>query len=36
MIVFVPKGAAEDATRPPAYYNQTYEFFKKYRLQDWA
>jgi DUF2075 family protein len=35
MIVFVPKGAAEDPTRPPAYYDQTYEFLKKCGLRDW-
>jgi len=29
MIIFVPKGAEEDPTRPPAYYDQTYEFLKK-------
>ena len=36
MIIFVPKGAEEDATRPPAYYDQTYEFLKKCGLRDWA
>jgi DUF2075 family protein len=36
MIVFVPKGAAEDATRLPAYYDQTYEFLKKCGLRDWV
>ena len=36
MIVFVPKGAEEDATRLPAYYNQTYEFLKKCGLREWA
>ena len=36
MIVFVPKGAEEDATRLPAYYDQTYEFLKKCGLRDWV
>lgn len=26
MVIFVPEGDAEDATRPPAYYDGTYEF----------
>ena len=34
MIVYVPKGAAEDPTRPPAYNDQTYEFLKKYGLRN--
>src|SRR5262249_13810190 len=34
MIVFVPKGAAEDRTRLPAYYDQTCEFLKGCRLRD--
>ena len=28
MIIFVPNGAADDPTRPPAYYDQTYDFLK--------
>ena len=34
MIIFVSKGAQEDPTRPPAYYDQTYEFLKKCGLRD--
>lgn len=29
MIIFVPRGASDDPTRPPAYYDQTYDFLKK-------
>jgi hypothetical protein len=29
MIIFVPRGAADDPTRPPAYYDQTYDFLGK-------
>jgi Uncharacterized conserved protein (DUF2075) len=29
MIIFVPKGAEEDPTRPPAFYDETYKFLKK-------
>jgi DUF2075 family protein len=36
MIVFVPKGVAEDPTRPPTYYDQTYEFLKKCGLPELA
>ena len=36
MIIFVPKGASEDPTRPPAYYDQTYEFLKKCGLRELA
>ena len=36
MIIFVPKGAEEDPTRLPAYYNETYEFLKKCGLREWA
>lgn len=28
MIIFVPFGAEEDPTRPPAYYDQTFEFLR--------
>jgi hypothetical protein len=34
MIIFVPQGAAEDPTRPPAYYDQTYAFLKNCGLRD--
>ena len=34
MIIFVPKGAADDPTRPPAYYDQTYEFLEKCGLRE--
>ena len=34
MIIFVPRGAAVDPTRPPAYYDQTYEFLRNCGLQD--
>ena len=36
MIVYVPKGADEDPTRPPAYYDQTYEFLKQCGLRELA
>ena len=36
MIVYVPKGAEEDTTRPPVYYDQTYEYLKKRGLQELA
>jgi Uncharacterized conserved protein (DUF2075) len=36
MIIFVPKGAEEDPTHPPAYYDQTYEFLKKCGLRELA
>lgn len=26
MVIFVPKGEASDATRPPSYYDETYDF----------
>jgi hypothetical protein len=35
MIIYVPKGAAEDPTRPPDNYDQTYHFLKKCGLRDW-
>jgi hypothetical protein len=34
MIIFVPRGSAEDATRPPAYYDQTYKFLHDCGLRD--
>jgi Uncharacterized conserved protein (DUF2075) len=34
MIIYVPKGAEEDPTRPPAYYDQTYEFLKRCGLRE--
>jgi hypothetical protein len=36
MIVYIPKGAEEDTTRPPIYYDQTYEYLKKCGLQELA
>ena len=29
MIIFVPSGAPDDPTRPPAYYDQTFEFLRE-------
>lgn len=26
MVIFVPPGSTEDATRPPEYYNETYAY----------
>jgi hypothetical protein len=34
MIIFVPRGAAEDATRVPAYYDQTYQFLRNCGLRE--
>lgn len=34
MIIFVPWGSAEDATRLPAYYDQTYKFLQDCGLRD--
>jgi hypothetical protein len=28
MVIFVPPGNADDATRPPAYYDATFEFLR--------
>jgi hypothetical protein len=36
MIVYVPNGADEDPTRPPTYYDQTYEFLKQCGLRELA
>jgi hypothetical protein len=34
MIIFVPQGAVEDATRPPGYYDETYQFLRNCGLRD--
>jgi hypothetical protein len=36
MIIFVPNGAIDDPTRPPAYYDQTFEFLKECGLPQLA
>ena len=33
MIIFVPRGDAEDSTRPPSYYDGTYDFLRAGGLQ---
>jgi hypothetical protein len=34
MVIFVPKGDADDPTRPPGFYDATYAFLKACGLQD--
>lgn len=34
MVIFVPKGDADDPTRPPGFYDTTYAFLKACGLQD--
>ena len=33
MIIFIPLGDETDATRPPSYYNSTFEYLRKIGLQ---
>jgi hypothetical protein len=34
MVIFVPRGSTEDPSRPPEYYDQTYEYLKSCGLRD--
>jgi hypothetical protein len=34
MIIFIPEGDPNDGTRPPAYYDHTYEFLKSCGIQE--
>jgi hypothetical protein len=34
MIIFVPRGDLNDQTRPPAFYDRTYEFLKECGIED--
>jgi hypothetical protein len=34
MIIFVPRGDAEDATRPPEFYDGTYDFLKSIGIEE--
>ena len=34
MVIYIPKGNAEDHTRNPKYYNDTYKYFKDLGIRE--